>query len=289
MVQCFSLEQFPPQERDGKTKIGILGFESDEGVRRNQGRVGAKQAPDEIRKFFAQIPVPNTPLSLFDLGNIACEKDRLEAAQHELGKTIQHLLQRDVFPLILGGGHETAYGHYLGVRSFLGDAPTIGIINIDAHFDLREGKKPSSGTMFRQILEEDGKVDYFVLGIQRFGNTEKLFQTAEKYNCKYLLEEEVDHFDVTFEKIQQFANRHDYVFLTLCFDAIDSSYAPGVSAPSPFGLHPKTVRKLLRMIARLPNLLSFDISEVNPVTDESGKTAKLASLLIADFIHNRST
>ncbi|WAA08567.1 formimidoylglutamase [Fervidibacillus albus] len=278
----------PSQNKDKETQFGILGFECDEGVRRNQGRIGAKQAPDKIRKFLSHIPVPHSEFSLYDYGNIVCENDRLESAQHELGKVMNRLLNRNIFPIILGGGHETAYGHYLGVRSYLGNGPSIGIINIDAHFDLREGGEPSSGTMFRQIVETDPKVEYFVLGIQRFGNTEKLFQTAKQFHCDYLFEEEIEPLEKTFSKIQDFSNRHDYVFLTLCFDAIDSCYAPGVSAPSPFGLHPKTVRKLLRMIARLPNVLSFDISEVNPETDENDKTIRLASLLIAEFIRVRS-
>ena len=59
-------------------------------------------------------------------------------------------------PIIFGGGHETAYGHYLGVRKYIGEDASLGIINIDAHFDLRPyDEQPSSGTMFKQILEHD--------------------------------------------------------------------------------------------------------------------------------------
>src|SRR5690606_8084606 len=162
---------------------------------------------------------------------------------------------------------------------------SLGIINIDAHFDMRDEDIATSGTMFKQILEADSNTGYFVIGIQPLGNTKKLFQTAEKLNVEYLLVDELDDFQPAVNKIQEFTKRCDYLLLTLCFDSIDSSYAPGVSAPSPFGLHPKTVRNLLRMFAEMDHLLSFDISEVNPDTDENGKTAKLAALLTAEFLN----
>lgn len=37
--------------------IGVIGFACDQGVRRNQGRVGAKAAPPLIRQAFAALPV----------------------------------------------------------------------------------------------------------------------------------------------------------------------------------------------------------------------------------------
>ena len=64
----------------------------------------------------------------------------------------------------------SAFGNHIG------EDASLGIINIDAHFDLRSyEEQPSSGTMFRQILEHDENSSYFVLGIQRYGNTQELF------------------------------------------------------------------------------------------------------------------
>lgn len=276
------------QDQENRNTFCLLGFECDEGVRRNKGRIGARKAPNEIRRHFGNLPVHiHENVNIFDTGNVVCEGSDLETAQHELGTCIQHLLKTSAFPVILGGGHETLYGHYLGVRSHLGDSPSIGIINIDAHFDLREDPVPTSGTMFRQILEQDKTAGYLVLGIQPFGNTKKLFATAEQYNCTYVLEEDIENFQNTFRTIDQFCQNYDAIILTLCSDVLCADAAPGVSAPSPFGLDPKTVRKLLRYIAKKPHLLSFDISEVNPLYDIDGKTAKLAAFFVAEVITNR--
>src|SRR5699024_3245953 len=157
----------------------IIGFMSYEGVRRNKGRIGAKKAPEKIIERLSSIS-DSSPM--FDTGSVEGTDD-LEATQQTLGEAVSKLLIHDNFPVILGGGHETAYGHYLGVRDTYKDN-RIAVINIDAHFDLRNEEK-SSGTMFYEMLSEDDNVDYFVIAIQPFSNTKSLYENAEKFNVKY--------------------------------------------------------------------------------------------------------
>lgn len=270
-----------------ESAFGFVGFECEEGVRRNKGRLGAALAPNKIRQFLSPLPY-HLEKKLIDTGNIACEGQELEKAQEELGSHLNKLYSSSCTPIILGGGHETLYGHYLGARKHIGPDASLGIINIDAHFDMRDEPLPSSGTMFKQILEQDPNAGYLCIGIQEFGNTEALFQTADRLGCTYIYEEDVEsnNFLETFGKIDQFAAHYDYVILTLCTDSIISYAAPGVSAPSPLGLDPKTVKILLRYISAKNNLLSFDISEVNPIYDEGDRTVRLAAYLIAEVLHH---
>ncbi|MBY0097141.1 formimidoylglutamase [Mesobacillus maritimus] len=277
-------------DKSATQSFGILGFRCDEGVKRNNGRSGAEDAPDKIKMALAKLPWHlSAEANLYDVGNIKCEEGRMEEAQQELGKAVAKLFEKKVIPIILGGGHETAYGHYLGVRESIGPEAKLGIINIDAHFDMRPyDEQSSSGTMFKQILDSDPNTNYFVAGIQPAGNTLSLFDTAKKHRVPYLLEEELTLGDMELiqGQICAFAARQDYIMLTLCTDSISSAYAPGVSAPSPFGLEPKTVRSLIRYIVSSKKLLSFDLSEVNPLCDENNKTVTLAAHLIHDAMMN---
>lgn len=281
MVQTKSIDDITTT---GNT-FGVIGFASDEGVKRNQGRPGAAEAPDKIRAEFAKLPSRfNTKTNLIDVGTVACEDDRMEAAQAELGDYIYTLLQKQVTPIIIGGGHETLYGHYLGARKQIGNDRTLGIINIDAHFDLRDDEKPSSGTMFRQILEQDQKTGYLCLGIQEFGNTTSLFETADHFGCEYVSADAIrtDNTGRVFDRVDAFAKRHEDVIVTLCTDSLMAAAAPGVSAPSPLGLTPQLAKRLLQHAVANENVRSFDISEVNPLVDENGKTVKLAAYLMAE-------
>lgn len=266
----------------------ILGFECEEGVRRNQGRLGAAKAPNAIRQALASLPWRmREGKRIVDAGNVICNNEELEAAQKTLGNAVSNLLSKSAVPIILGGGHETLYGHYLGVRKHIGSKASLGIINIDAHFDLRSYElQPSSGTMFRQILEQDKNSRYFVLGIQRFGNTQELFDKADELGVRYILEEDMHEErmeDIT-SALREFIEQQDYVILTLCTDVINAAFAPGVSAPSPFGLTPMVVRTLVRAVTANEKTLSFDICEVNPAVDENGRTAKLGAYLTNEAI-----
>ena len=274
-------------------RIGIIGFKCDEGVRRNKGRVGASEAPDAIRRAIAKLPWHlGDEAVLLDVGDVKCNGKEMEEAQAMLGDIIGRLLDKGVNPVILGGGHETFYGHYLGVRKHIGSNKKLGIINIDAHFDMRPYEnETSSGTMFKQILDHDDRCSYLCAGIQQQGNTAALFKQADEYGVEYISEEDLGSSDIENrdELIQRFISRHDAVALTICTDAISSAYAPGVSAPSPFGLDPKVVRAMIRQVVSSGKVLSFDISEVNPSLDEKNKTADLAARLVHEALLKMKT
>src|SRR5262245_11278196 len=137
----------------------LVGFPEDEGVRRNLGRPGAAEAPREIRRWLYRLPPwdfeSDTDLGRrppLGLGHVRI-LGSLEGTQPALGEVVGGILGADAVPVVLGGGHETAFGHYLGyVRA---DLP-VGIINIDAHLDLRpclEDGRGHSGSPFRQALD----------------------------------------------------------------------------------------------------------------------------------------
>ncbi|MBK3493468.1 formimidoylglutamase [Viridibacillus sp. YIM B01967] len=266
----------------------IIGFECEEGVRRNKGRLGAVSAPNAIRNSLSSLPwVLPVDNRLLDAGNIACQGTNLEEAQIELSKAVSKILDNKSTCIVLGGGHETLYGHYLGVRESIGADKKLGIVNIDAHFDLRSYEvEPSSGTMFRQILEQDSETDYFVIGIQRYGNTLELFEKADELGVEYIYEDVLlgDTSQLYLKQLKEFINNHDAVLLTLCTDVLNAAFAPGVSAPSPFGLSPQIVRSIIQFVTSQEKTVSFDICEVNPSLDEDGRTTKLGAYFVNEAI-----
>ena len=260
----------------------IIGFMSDEGVRRNKGRIGAKEAPEKIREKLSSLSYTSP---IFDAGSVE-GTENLEASQQTLGEAVSKLLSHDNFPVILGGGHETAYGHYLGVRDAYKDK-RIAVLNIDAHFDLRNEEK-SSGTMFYEMLSEDDKIDYFVIGIQPFSNTKSLYENAEKFSVKYWTLDELRN-DSYLSAIKTALEDYDYVFMTLCIDSIQQSYAPGTSAPAPNGFTAEEIIKTVKYFASLENLSSFDISEVSPPLDIDDRTSSLAALIVITLLNERNS
>lgn len=261
----------------------LTGFASDDGVGRNKGRRGAAEGPTAIRKAMASLPWHWDGVKIFDGGDVVCSDDELEKAQAILADTVAKAVRAGAFPVVLGGGHEVAFGHFSGLRQAHGDAK-IGIINFDAHFDIRPfDEQPTSGTMFAQIAAMEKDFRYFCIGIQKSGNTRALFKRAEELGVKYYTADEAESFADT-SQITGFINSCDKIYVTLCTDVISSAFAPGVSAPQPFGLNPSTVKKYLSDILATGKVIGFDVAEVAPPLDADGRTAKLAANMIFNVI-----
>ena len=266
----------------------LHGFAVDEGVKRNKGRVGAKDAPDIIRKNMSNFPVVNPEFSLKDFGNINCDDGNLDKSQKELAEKVTEVLKRGGKSFVLGGGHEVTYAHYSGIRKAFPQSK-VGIINIDAHFDNREpqaGIGASSGTGFWQIAQE-GEINSLHIGIQKNSNTLKLFDTAHQYGMKYILADELffENLPAVYTKIDELISACDVLYLTVCMDVFNVAIAPGVSAAAYNGIFADAAfMHYFRHILRSEKLRAFDIAEVNPSLDPENRTAKLAASLLNEWL-----
>ncbi|MFE7723158.1 formimidoylglutamase [Nocardia rhizosphaerihabitans] len=262
----------------------FVGFASDEGVRRNKGRQGAAQGPEALRRALSPMAL-GAPVRAFDAGTVAVTDDRLEDGQRRLGATVSDLLDAGAFPVVLGGGHEVAYGTYLGVAGAARRTPgtVVGILNLDAHFDLRPDPVPSSGTPFRQILEADPDVRYAVIGISQPSNTNVLFDTADRFGVRYLLDDDCEPARVaTF--VEEFLTGIDLLYLTIDLDVLPAAVAPGVSAPAAYGVALSTIQAVCDQVTASGKLAVVDVAELNPGLDIDQRTARTAARLLHRII-----
>ena len=266
----------------------LHGFAVDEGVRRNKGRVGAKDAPDVIRKNMSNFPVISPEFSLKDFGNITCGNGNLEHSQQQLAEKVAVVLKKDAKSVVLGGGHEVTFAHYSGIKQAFPDK-RVGIINIDAHFDNREidpNIGASSGTGFYQIAQE-GEIHSLHIGIQKNSNTLKLFDTAHQFGMKYILADELffQNLPNIYQKIDEFLAGIDVLYLTICMDVFNAAIAPGVSATSYNGIMADSAfMHYFKHILKSEKLIAMDIAEVNPSLDIAERTARLAASLANEWL-----
>ncbi|KQS94239.1 formimidoylglutamase [Chryseobacterium sp. Leaf394] len=265
----------------------LLGFAVDEGVRRNKGRQGAKDAPDVIRKNMSNFPVIHPDFSLLDFGNVTCEDGDLENTQNQLAKNVSKVLLKGGKSIVVGGGHEVTFAHYRGVKTAFQEQK-IGIINFDAHFDNRQpenGVGASSGTGFWQIAQE-GEINSLHIGIQKNSNTLKLFDTAHQFGMKYILADELffENLPSVYERVSELTDAVDVLYVTICMDVFNASIAPGVSAAAYNGIFADAAfMKIYRHILKNKKLLALDIAEVNPHFDIQERTARLAASLANEW------
>ena len=276
--------------------FAFIGFCSEQGVKRNRGRVGTALAPDFIRKQMSNLPCTfDSRVKLYDAGNILCEDISMEEGQKLLGMAVEKILDLGLFPIVLGGGHETTYGHFKGQFANLKkeEKPLdMGIVNFDAHFDLRPYENgPSSGSMFRQIADiyrkECVNYHYMPLGIQKHSNTVSLFKYAQDNNVNYILAKEIQNstYAVILEKVDTFLFNCSSAYITICTDVFSAAFAPGVSATQALGLDPEAVLPIIKHILRTRKVRGFDICEISPRFDQDDTTAKLGAVIIFTVVN----
>lgn len=267
-----------------QSEIVILGCPQDDGVVRNKGRVGAKDAPDAIRTMFYKLVNFEPSISLFDLGNTIIQPTLEEThAVHQ--RTVEKIILDGKTLVMLGGGNDVAYPDCAGLAQV---TTKVLAFNIDAHFDVRADEIRNSGTPYRQLLNEGHLTpDYFFeLGYLPMVNSGayRRFLTERGVDNYSLQELRQAGIDGTIQRLLTSRAEADAVFWGLDMDVVNVSYAPGVSAPNVLGLNAEEFCQIAFMAGLEPRTRLLEISEVNPTFDVDGRTARLAAMAIYHFL-----
>jgi len=280
--------------------MALLGLASDAGVIRNRGRPGAAEGPTALRRTLTNLAWHGGDAArLYDAGDVVCAGDALEDAQSAYGERVAALLRAGHFPIGLGGGHEIAWASYQGIARALAADPRLerlGIVNFDAHLDLRVPPAPghgTSGTPFLQIAEARQAVGlefrYFCLGASEAANTPALFDRAARLGVEVVRDVDAEG-SAAEAALLRFIMDSSAVYLTFCLDVLPPAVAPGVSAPSGLGVALHRAVALLRSALDAcahgrpdSKLLLTDVAELSPAHDPDGRTARTAARLVFEL------
>ncbi|WP_412068867.1 arginase family protein [Rubrivirga sp. IMCC43871] len=260
------------------TRVTLVGFPSDEGVRRNGGRPGAAGGPAAIREALFRMTPDAREHGRFaglldqtaDIGDVPVSGD-LERDQARLAEHVGGLLAQGVLPIIVGGGHETAFGHFLGHVVAGSD---VHALNWDAHADvrpLRDGLA-HSGSPFRQMLDhESGRCrGYTVAGLLPW----RVAADHAAVPTEVVWADDLDAARVD----ALVAGLDGPTLATFDLDAVDG--VAGVSAPGVGGLSVPVWLRAAEACGRSPHVRSVDVVELNPAHDPDGRSAVLAALTV---------
>lgn len=292
----------PAPAAGGARGVALLGFASDAGVQRNHGRVGAAAGPRALRKYLSNFAWHGGPEdALYDAGDVTCREDGLESAQAAYAQRAAALLRAGHRVIGLGGGHEIAWASYQGIAAACAGEPRLrhlGVINFDAHFDLRQPEQPgrgSSGTPFLQIAEARAAAGldfrYLCLGVSETANTPALFAQAARLGVDYVPDVDIGAASVE-TKLRDFVTSCEGIYLTFCLDVLPPAVAPGVGAPSGLGVPLHRALALLRMVrnecTQAPGgdkLVLADVAELSPCHDApDARTARTAARIVYELV-----
>ena len=275
----------------------IVGSPQHIGIERNGGRPGAEGGPDAIRYWLQRMATADVSgelqsgrLRLVDAGNLRPGGLTLQQIHDEQHDVVLEIIEHGMIPIVLGGGHDTAWPTISALES---DGKSYVVINIDAHADVRplkNGTAAHSGSPFRQMLDQDPSClapgGFVEFGLQHYavsaahrqlildaGHHVYMLDTIRQQGARHAWQEVLKH-----------TGAAERLYVTLDMDGFASAYAPGVSAPSADGFSPAEIGPALRMAARDERFSAFDVVELSPPFDVDNRTAKLAATMIMQVL-----
>lgn len=278
---------------EGPTYL-IAGYPDDEGIQINGGRLGAKNAPDVIRKYFYKTtPTDSEPgYNLNDLGNLKTTGALSE--RHEfVKKQITEQLKKNCVWIGLGGGHDYGYPDGAGFLQSCKDQKYKPlVINFDAHLDVRSTEQGlSSGTPFYRLLTDASlpAFDFVEVGLQRQCNSPAHIDwLKQKTPHLYFLDElliEGNWAQTLFAKLAPLLLQKRPTYVSVDIDAFTSAIAPGCSQSWATGLDANNFLVLLGLLKKRLDIRCLGIYEVSPPLDSDDRTSKWAAQILHQLIH----
>lgn len=284
----------------------IFGIKEDIGVFANYGNRGAANAWDATLKVLLNIQSnhftqPNKVLLLgfldfsrfmeklneFDQNNkkhILKARKKVAKIDLNVSELIYQIIRAGKIPIIIGGGHNNAYGNIKGTSLALKKA--INVINLDAHSDFRPEEGRHSGNGFSYAFNEGFLKNYFVFGLHENYTSEEIIKNLDKnkfiqYNTFESLEIRKElKFKEELIRASDFVANNAHGIEIDC-DAINN--VPS-SAMTPSGFSVNKARRFLNYFGKHENVKYLHICEAAPTPESANQVGKMITYLITDFI-----
>lgn len=219
-------------------------------------------------------------INVRDLGDV--ERPDEDGARERLRTMLADA--SDDLVIVLGGDNAATW---LGAGAlFDGALAKAGLITLDAHLDLRDGR--SNGSPVRQLLDEGLAPGAVVqVGLAEFANAPAYARRARDLGLTSIARRAFD--DETPEALAQralaIAGDDDRpIYVDLDFDVVDRSAVPGCPAAAPGGISPHELRRFARAVARDERVVAVDLTEIDVERDVNDATVRLAALVVLELL-----
>ncbi|MCL6218307.1 arginase family protein [Zunongwangia pacifica] len=288
-----------------KQKYILLGIPEDIGVRANYGKPGTSKAWDTFLYSFLNIQVNDFtyPYNIAILGELSV-KDLMKKASKfdknspdyftELGQLVEEIDNRlsaviavivaaGKIPIIIGGGHNNAFGNIKGTATALNSA--INVLNIDAHTDLRQLEHRHSGNGFSFAKSKGFLSRYFIFGLHQNYTPQYIFDEIKADKSiqfqlfEYLMGRDSNYLQNSLKSAADFVAEEAFGLEIDCDSIKDFSS----SAQTPSGIQLEEIRNFLKTY-NFSNCTYLHLCEAAPPAENPAQVGKALSYLVSDFI-----
>jgi formiminoglutamase len=225
-------------------------------------------------------------IALEDLGDLDVLEATPEEAFDPIRKHIGRALEGSEAAVVLGGDNSVTRP---GVHGLGLPLARVGLLTLDAHFDLRDTTDGlSNGNPVRALIEDGlpgGNV--WQVGIQPFANSLTYHGVAHEAGVSVTTAEHVRRHGIeraVANALSQLARRGvETIYVDADLDVLDRAFAPACPGSRPGGLTPMELRQAVRLCGRFPLVRAIDVVEVDPKQDVANVTVLAAASCLLAF------
>ena len=261
-----------------KADYVVIGFPYDRTSTYRQGSALAptaiREASNNIETYSLRSNIDIEDIAICDVGNLDVV-DNVSETLRRLELCVSDIHNSGKIPIILGGEHTLTYASIKALKN------NIGIVDFDAHMDLRDeymGEKLSHTTFMRRICEDIGADRIVEVGTRAVSKEELKFanEAGVKFCSAYDIRKKGTQkiFDIINSSSSKFKNK----YITFDVDVLDPAYAPGVGNPEAEGLDTSTTIEILDKILD-SNIVGIDVVEFSPNYDNGATASQVVKIL----------
>lgn len=214
-------------------------------------------------------------IRVHDAGDLELPFGAPEPVLAMIEREAARILTAGKVPVLLGGEHLVTLG---AVKACVAKYANLHILHFDAHADLREdylGNPLSHACVMRRCHDLLGDGRIFQFGIRSGTKEEFAFQREGHVKT--------ERFAATTLPALALPQQTP-VYLTVDLDVLDPAEFPGTGTPEAGGLAFETLRgALMNAFARF-DVVGFDLVELSPALDASGRSTALACKLLRECL-----
>ncbi|MCP2014613.1 agmatinase [Deinococcus sp. HSC-46F16] len=286
-IPTFARAPHAPPDGDWRSDVGVLGIPFDLAL---GFRPGARFAPRALREASLRYVPPFTGLdgvtrlagaTFTDAGDVVLPSLEPELARDRTTGAARRIRERCRLPVFLGGDHSVTFPL---LRAF-DDVPDLHVVQLDAHLDFtdtRNDTRYSNSSPFRRAAEAlPNLVHITTMGLRglRFDPEAVAAARARGHT---LIPMEAVAADLAGVLTQLPTGKN--VYLSVDADALDPAVLPGTSSPEPDGLSYGQAMRVLAETARRNTVVGFDLVELAPNLDPTGRSELIGARLIMETL-----
>jgi agmatinase len=203
------------------------------------------------------------------LADAVTENSSPEAMVDAVHQATKKYIKKNKFVTIFGGEHSISIGT---IRAFNEMYPSLTVLQLDAHADLRKSYEGSKCNHACAVYEASQTTNVIQVGIRSMDIIEKTVMDEEKTYFAHDMAVDDTWMDSAIDQMT------DNVFITIDLDAFDPSILPSTGTPEPGGLLWYETLEFLKQVFEEKNVVGFDIVELCPNPEEKSSDFLAAKL-----------